>query len=318
MNKIPLIVVAGPTASGKTSLGIAISKRFGGEVISADSMQIYRGMNIATAKPTKEEMAGVTHHLIDIIDVKDSFCVAQFKDLAAKSIDEVIARGKIPVVVGGTGLYIDALVNNITFSEASIDPKIREELVQRAKDEGIKALLKELYKIDPEYAATLHENNAKKIIHALELWYCSKMTITKQNELSRLSPSPYSACYICLDVKERDFLYERINLRVDQMIENGLLQEAEQFRQKFGTTSAQAIGYKELEAFFNQEKTLNQAVESLKQSTRRYAKRQLTWFRRHENAFRIFIDEYETSKDLCEDAFKIIEKSNVLKLKEGC
>ncbi len=307
MKKIPIIVVAGPTASGKTSLGIAVCKKFGGEVVSADSMQIYKGMDIATAKPTKQETDGIPHHLIDIIDPAERFSVAQFKALAEEKIRDIVSRGKLPVIVGGTGLYIDNLVENIELADSEVDLELREQLMKRAEDEGIDALIEELKAIDPEYVASLKEINTKRIVRALELWHTSGITVTEQNRRSRLNESPYRACYLCLDAHDREFLYNRINTRVDKMADDGLVEEAKQFLLSKGITSAQAIGYKELDPYFNGEKTLQEALDSLKQGTRRYAKRQLTWFRRKENALHLYIDEYESSDALCEAAFCIIE-----------
>ncbi len=312
-NKIPLIVIAGPTASGKTSLGIAVCKEFGGEVISADSMQIYKGMDIATAKPTKEEIGDIPHHLIDIIDPKDAFSVAEFKRLAEIEINSIIVKGKVPVVVGGTGLYIDNLVNNIELTDSPADLEIRQKLMQRADEEGLEVLIEELKQIDPEYIENLKEINKKRIVRALELWHTSGVTITEQNRLSRMNESPYDVCYICLDAHDREILYSRINTRVDKMVSDGLIEEAKQFTQNMGITSAQAIGYKELTPYFSGEKTLDEALESLKQGTRRYAKRQLTWFRRNEKAVHLFIDDYESSQQLCEAAFDIIRNSGILK-----
>lgn len=313
MNKIPLIVVAGPTASGKTSLGIEVCKKFGGEVISADSMQIYKGMDIATAKPTAEEMDNIPHHLIDIIDPEERFSVADFKALAQEKIKDIVSRNKLPVIVGGTGLYIDNLVENIELVDSSVDLELRNKLTQRAEAEGIDSLIDELREIDPEFVANLKEVNSKRIIRALEIWYTSGVTITKQNELSRLHESPYDVCYICLDAHDREILYSRINRRVDKMVEEGLLEEAEEFIENSGITSAQAIGYKELTPYFKKEKTLYEALEALKQGTRRYAKRQLTWFRRNERAIHLYIDDYENPEELCEAAFDIIRNSGILK-----
>ncbi len=311
MKKIPLIVVAGPTASGKTALGVEISKRFDGEVISADSMQIYKGMNIATAKPSREEMRGIPHHLIDFVSPENSFSVADFKALAEEKIDDIVRRKKFPVIVGGTGLYIDSLVENITLNDAPVDEGLRKALAERAEKEGAAVLLEEVREIDPEYAEKLHENNLKRIIRVLELWHTSHITMTRQIELSHKNPSPYNVCYIVLDVRSRDCLYERINRRVDSMLEAGLLKEAEEYYGSCGKTSAQAIGYKELAPYFNGEKTLGEAVESLKQSTRRYAKRQLTWFRKNETAHRIYIDGYESQQSMIDDAVSVIENSGV-------
>lgn len=311
MKKIPLIVIAGPTASGKTALGVEICRRINGEVISADSMQIYRGMDIATAKPSAEEMQGIPHHLIDIISPDETFSVADFKSLAEEKIRDIVSRGRIPVVAGGTGLYIDSLVENINLSDASTDENIRRALFERAEKEGTASLLEELRRIDPEYAAKLHENNVKRIVRALELWQTAHITMTEQIAASRLEESPYNVCYIVLEADDRDYLYGRINRRVDMMLEAGLLEETRQYFSSCGKTSAQAIGYKELAPYLSGEKTLEEAVESLKQATRRYAKRQLTWFRRNETAERIYIDRYESPCQMADEAMRIIEKSGV-------
>lgn len=312
MKKIPIIVVAGPTASGKTALGIEICKRLGGEVISADSMQIYKGMDIATAKPTEEEMQGIPHHLINIISPEETFSVADFKTLAQDKIKDITERGKLPVIVGGTGLYIDTLVNNISLSEAPVDEELRQKLCERAEKEGSAALIEEIRSFDSEYAQKLHENNLKRIIRALELWYTSHTTMTQQIADSRLEESPYNVCYIVLEAEDRDYLYDRINRRVDMMLEAGLVKEAEEYYSSCGKTSAQAIGYKELAPYFRNEKTLSEAAEALKQSTRRYAKRQLTWFRRNEDAGRIYIDKYDSAALMADCALKLIEESGVL------
>lgn len=312
MKKIPLIVVAGPTASGKTALGIEICKRLGGEVISADSMQIYKGMDIATAKPTKEEMQGIPHHLINILSPEETFSVADFKTLAQDKIKDITERGRLPVIVGGTGLYIDTLVNNISLSEAPVDEELRKKLSERAEKEGTAALIEEIRSFDSEYAQKLHENNLKRIIRALELWYTSHTTMTQQIADSRLEESPYNVCYIVLEAEDRDYLYDRINRRVDMMLEAGLVKEAEEYYSSCGKTSAQAIGYKELSPYFRNEKTLSEAAEALKQSTRRYAKRQLTWFRRNEDAKRIYIDKYASPSAMADDAVKLIEESGIL------
>lgn len=306
MKKKPLIVIAGPTASGKTSLGVEVCKEFSGEVISADSMQIYKGMDIATAKPTKEEIQGIPHHMTDFLPVDESFSVADFQRLAAEFADEIYSRNHLPVIVGGTGLYIDSFVNNTKLTETPTDQVLRQKLFDRAQNEGAGALLEELRAIDPEYAENLHENNIKRVVRALELWYSGGKTMTEQNKESHSRPSPYDVCYICLDVKEREYLYDRINKRVDKMLEDGLLEEAKSFS-SFGPTSAQAIGYKELKPYFDGEKNLDGAIEALKQSTRRYAKRQLTWFRRRADAHRLYIDEYKNPDELKQSAFETIK-----------
>ncbi|MBP9988807.1 MAG: tRNA (adenosine(37)-N6)-dimethylallyltransferase MiaA [Ruminococcus sp.] len=308
MKKIPVIAVVGPTASGKSDLAIEICRKFNGEAVCADSMQIYKGMDIATAKVTKEEMNGVKHHLIDFLDTSEQFSVADFQKMAEDVIIKINSEGKMPVVVGGTGLYIDTLLDNIKLTDNSFDDDLRQKLMQRAQTEGAEALLEEVRSFDSEYAQKLHPNNVKRIVRALELWYSSGVTMTQQIELSKQN-SPYDVCYIGLDAQNRDFLYDRINRRVDIMLEKGLLEEAEAYLKKANSsTSAQAIGYKELKPYLDGEMPFEQAVENLKQSTRRYAKRQLTWFRKNERINWLHIDNYSDKEALYADAFKIIEK----------
>ena len=308
MNKIPVIAVVGPTASGKTDLAVEICLRFGGEAVSADSMQIYKGMDIATAKPTEEEKRGVPHHMMDFLPDTESFSVAEYQRMAGEAINDIYSRGKLPVIVGGTGLYVDTLLDNIRLTEDSCPPGLREKLKARAEAEGMEAMLKELEAIDPEYAAKMHPNNAKRILRALELWYSSGITMTEQIENSR-AESPYSALRIGLDALDRQFLYDRINRRVDIMLQNGLEAEAREYLAKTGTaTSSQAIGCKELKPYFDGEITLAQAAENLKQATRRYAKRQLTWFRRNGCIKWLYIDKHENREELYSEAFTLINE----------
>lgn len=306
MNKIPVIAVVGPTASGKSELAVEICLKFGGEVVSADSMQIYKGMDIATAKPTQAEKKGIPHHLMDFLPDTESFSVAEYKRMASEAITDISSRGKLTVICGGTGLYIDTLLNNIQLTEASNDPEIRDMLKARAQEQGMDKMLSELNEIDPEYAEKLHPNNGKRILRALELWYSSGVTMTQQIEKSH-AESPYEVCRIGLDASDRQFLYERINRRVDIMLANGLESEAREYLSKENaSTSSQAIGCKELKPYFDGEVTFNEAVESLKQSTRRYAKRQLTWFRRNECINWLFIDKYQEKEGLFNEAFELV------------
>ncbi len=308
MKKIPVIAVIGPTASGKTRLAVEICKRFNGEAVSADSMQIYKGMDIATAKPTKEEMCNIPHHCMDFLENDKSFSVADYQKRAAECIERIHSSGKIPVVVGGTGLYVDTLLNNIKLSEDSFNPKLREQLFKRLENEGANALIEEYRKIDPVYAQKLHENNAKRIVRAFEVWCTSGTTMTEQLALSK-QESPYNVTYIGLDAKDRACLYNRINRRVDIMLEMGLEDEAREYLSKENaSTSAQAIGYKELKPYFDGEISLEKATENLKQATRRYAKRQLTWFRRNECINWLYIDNYQSADALLKDAFAIAER----------
>jgi len=266
-DKIPLLVIAGPTAGGKTSLAIELALALNGEIISADSMQIYAGMDIATAKPSLEEMRGVPHHLISVVQPNERFSVAQYAPLAHAAIQDIYTRGKLPILCGGTGLYIQAVAENLTLTEGDL-----------AHDAA--GTWQELSEIDPAYAAKIHPNDSKRISHALALHRATGVTLTQQNLRSRETPSPYDARMVFLNTRERQHLYDRIDRRVDQMLASGLLEEAKLWRQNESATAAQAIGYKELEPYFLGQCPLDEAIESLKRETRRYAKRQLSWFRR--------------------------------------
>ena len=274
VTKIPLLVVAGPTASGKTSLAIRLALQLGGEVVSADSMQIYRGMEIATAKPTAEELAAVPHHLVSIAEPSVRFSVAQYAPLAHAAIQNIHERGKLPILCGGTGLYIQAVTEHLSYPEVEVNQQFREALQQRSSE----SLYEKLKGIDP--ATRLHSADRKRVIRALELYHSTGMTIAEQNANSRAQPSPYTCRMIFLSARERQTLYDRIDHRVDVMLAQGLLEEAAQWRKKSTKTAAQAIGYKELEPYFLGASSLEEAAARLKQETRRYAKRQLSWFRR--------------------------------------
>lgn len=293
-NKINVAAVVGPTASGKTRLGVSLALALDGEVISADSMQIYEGLDIASAKPTKEEMKGVPHHLIGIIPRSEEFSVARYVELAKAKIIEVTARGKLPIIVGGTGLYVDSLLNNIQFTENEADKALRSELFEKAEREGARAIWNDLFAVDPEAAEKIEPNNVKRVIRALEVFKTTGVTMTEQNRRSRLAPSPYRAVKVGLKTSDRSVLYDRINRRADEMLEMGLLEEAREFLSdsSVGETAAKAIGCKELAPYFDGTQPLDEAMETMKRETRRYAKRQLTWFLRDE-AIRWFnSDEY--------------------------
>ncbi len=312
--KTPLIVIVGPTASGKTSLSIQIAKKFNGEIISADSMQIYKGMDIATAKPTNEEMQGIPHYLISYLNSDESFSVANYVVLAKEKIEEINSRGKIPIIVGGTGLYISSLIDNIKFDDTSSDSKIRERLFKEANEKGNRYLLEKLYEIDPETAQQLHENNLTRIIRAIEVYELTGEKISTKKIKSRMEESPYNPYIIGLDCTDRQKLYDRINLRVDKMVGMGLVDEAnEVFQNRNLSTACQAIGYKELIPYFKGEDTLLNCLNILKQQTRRYAKRQLTWFRRDSRINWIYIDENNFIEEkIISQAVKIIELSQIL------
>lgn len=298
-NKI--IVVAGPTASGKTALGIEIAKAVGGEIICADSMQVYQGMPIATAAPTEDEKAKVKHHLNEIINAKESFSVARWCDLAKKTADDILSRNAVPIVVGGTGLFIDSFVDNVKFEDVSVDTALREALMKKDADE----LYNELMSVDKESALAIHKNNKKRVARALELYY-SGVSKTQQNINSKKEKSPYEFLYIVIDYKNRQTLYDRINKRVDIMAENGLIEEAKKCLSLSKDTSAQAIGHKELLPYFNSKLSLGNALDNLKKETRHYAKRQITWFKKRENAVHIEFDgdrqrAVNTAVKMCED-----------------
>ena len=310
--KIPLIVVAGPTASGKTKLGVALAKHFDGEVVSADSMQIYRTMDVATAKPMPDEMEGIPHHLIDFLPPEESFSLAQYVTLAEKAIADIRSRGKIPVIVGGTGLYIHTLIDHISLSESGEDPDLRAELAALAAEKGNGYLLEMLRELDPVTAENLHENNLPRVIRAIEVTKTTGVPFSQHIARSREKESPYAPCIIGLTCRDRQKLYDRIGLRVDLMLENGLLAEAEEAFRTEQKTAAQAIGCKELFPYFRGEKTLEECVEHLKQSTRRYAKRQLTWFRRDERIHWIFTDEEKDFSEILKKSVMAVEKSGIL------
>lgn len=309
MNKIKTITVCGPTASGKTSLGVELAKKLNGEIISADSIQIYKGVDIASAKPDLEEMQGIKHHLIDFVSPDEDYSVAQFVKDASKCIEEINSKGKTPIIVGGTGLYIDTLINNIQLLENSFDEKVREELSIRLESEGVDRLYCELEKIDPDAASKIHKNNHVKVLRALEIYYSSGKTLSQQNELSHLQESLYDNIYIFLSVKKREYLYDRINKRVDIMIQQGLVEEAKNFySKKIGNTSSQAIGYKELKPYLDDLLSLDECVENLKKATRNYAKRQMTWFRRNSKINYFYIDDYADIQSLTDDVLKFLNE----------
>lgn len=302
--KNKILIIAGPTAVGKTSNSIKLAKKLNGEIVSADSMQIYCGLDIGTAKPTKEEMDGIPHHMIDICHPSEKFSVAQYVKMADDIIQRIISNGKLPIIVGGTGLYIDNLIYNNDFGSFTVDLSIREKLNERVASEGIQSLFNELMVIDPEYGGKLHINDVKRIVHALEIYYSSGKTQTQLIAESRLVPPKYDSLYAVLDCSSRDILYERINKRVDVMLQFGLLEESQWVVDSEwykNSTASQAIGYKEFEGYFNGDVSLNEAVDLLKQHSRNYAKRQLTWFRHRENTKFYCVDE---ASDVAESILK--------------
>ena len=279
MKKQKIICVVGPTASGKTGLGIALAKHFDGEVISADSMQIYRDMHIASAAPDDSETDGVPHHLVEFLPYGSSYTVADYVKAAREKISEIASRGKTPIIVGGTGLYINSLVNNVEFIESETDYELRERITKEFDLVGGEKMLEHLREIDPEAASKLHANDKKRIIRAFEIYESTGNTKSFNDEQSIKNESPYDVCMIGITYSDREKLYERINIRVDIMLQNGLIEEAKSaYNKNLGGGAVQAIGHKEFFDYFDGLITLEEATENLKRATRRYAKRQLTWF----------------------------------------
>ena len=305
MKRIKIISVVGPTASGKTALSIEIAKKYNGEIISADSMQIYRGMDIATAKPTKEEMQGIVHHLIDNVNPEDEYSVAQYVKDARNAILDIDSRGKTPILVGGTGLYVNSLLDNVQFSESPIDEELRQKLNSQSTEE----LLPILYDVDSEsYEKLSIEKNHKRIVRALEIYYQTGKPKSVVDKEAKSVPSPYDAIKIGLNANDRQFLYDRISTRVDLMIDMGLLDEAKKFLSKnLSSTASKAIGYKEFIPYFNGESSLEKCKDLLKMETRRYAKRQITWFKRDKEIHWFSID-LMNKDELINKVFEVIDK----------
>ncbi len=312
--KIPVIAVQGPTASGKSALALAICEKYGGELISCDSMQIYRGMDIGTAKPTKEEMARAPHHLIDIMSPAEDFSAAAFSALAREVIAKVHDRKKLPVLCGGTGLYLDSVLKGVDFGEFETDPAYRGKLFAFAEQNGNAALHEMLQKVDPEAASAIHMNNVKRVIRALEICQFSGMTKTEWDKEALRHESPYAPILLALDYRDRETLYSRIDLRVDQMMEEGLLEEVISLRDQGlllpETTAWGAIGYKEFFPYLDGKETLLEAVLTLKLATRHYAKRQLTWLRRNPAICWLYPDDHPSKEALLEEAFRIIDTAH--------
>ncbi len=280
-----VLVVCGPTASGKTALAAALAKALNGEVVSADSMQIYRRMDIGTAKPTAEEMGGVPHHMIDVADPEENWSVARYVEEAVPVVDGIMARGRLPIIAGGTGLYIDHLIAGRRFAPFEAASGLREELQARVKAEGLPALRAQLERVDPEAAARIHPNDEKRIVRALEVYLSTGKTITQHDRESRQVPDRYAPLTIALSFKDRADLWERIDRRVDGMMERGLEQEVRRLLAEGippGCTAMQAIGYKEIAAAILEGRPVSEGADEVKLRSRQYAKRQLTWFRRNQ------------------------------------
>ncbi len=295
--KRPLVILTGPTAVGKTALSIALAKEIGGEIISADSMQVYRRMDIGSAKITPEEMAGVPHHLIDVLEPDQEFNVVVFQKLAKRAVADIYSRGHIPVVVGGTGFYIQALVYDIDFTENDEDTALRRSLEELARREGAEALYERLRAVDPESCESIHANNIKRVIRAIEFYEKTGKKISDHNREQRQNDSPYNVAYFVLN-DDRERIYERINDRVDLMMAQGLTEEVRALREsgcRKDMVSMQGLGYKELLSYLEGEMSLEEAVYLIKRDTRHFAKRQLTWFRREKEV--IWIEKNVFDRD---------------------
>ena len=281
LSKPRVVAVGGPTASGKTALSVALARAFDGEIINADSMQIYKKLDVGTAKPSAEERQGIPHYLLDFLSPETPYSVADFTAAADPLIRDITARGRLPLVVGGTGLYITSLLSGMAFAPEKTDPAIRARLQAWADTEGGAALYAELQRIDPDYAAQVHPNNLPRVIRALELFEATGRRMSDQRREARPAEAPYHALCLCLTCRDRAVLYSRIDRRVDEMVENGVLDEARQVydHRDAYRTAAQAIGYKEFFPFFEGTAALEECADKLKQASRNYAKRQLTWFR---------------------------------------
>ena len=282
-----ILVVSGPTASGKTALAVELALAHNGEVVSADSMQIYRRMDIGTAKPTRAEMRGVPHHMLDVADPEEDFSVARYVELAARCVDDILARGKLPIVAGGTGLYIDSLLSGRTFARFDPDSPLRRELEEELARRGGAALLEELARVDPDTAARLHPNDGKRIVRALEVYRSTGTTLTEHNAMTRSLPPRYDALTLTLAFQRREDMWARIDRRVDQMMAGGLVDEVRALLDSGvpdRCTAMQAIGYKEMAAALRGDGDTARAAEEIKLRSRQYAKRQLTWFRRNGDA----------------------------------
>ena len=297
--KRPLIVLTGPTAVGKTSLSISLAKAVNGEIISADSMQVYKKMDIGSAKIRPEEMQGVKHYLVDVLEPEEEFHIVKFQQMAKEAMEEIYEKGKIPILVGGTGFYIQAVTRDIDFTEAQQENTYRAELEKLAETEGAEYLHDRLKEVDPASADTIHANNVKRVIRALEYYEQTGEKISAHNEAERAKTSPYHFFYYVLNT-DRTVLYERIEKRIDEMMEEGLVGEVRQLQAmgcRRDSVAMQGLGYKEILAYLNGEMSLETAVNILKRDTRHFAKRQLTWFRRERDVRFLYLPEFDNDRE---------------------
>ena len=290
-----LVVITGPTAVGKTDISIKLAKEINGEIISADSIQVYKDLNIGSAKITEDEMDGVKHYLIDVLEPTDDFDIYTFKQMAEDAIDEIYAKGKVPIIVGGTGFYIQSVLYDVDFEETEVDMEYRKELEELAKINGNEYVHKMLEEVDPEYAAGIHPNNLKRVIRALEFYHENNIPLSEHNAEQKENESPYNFAYYVLN-DDRDVLYDRINKRVDLMFEKGLVDEVKALGLDKTNQSMQGIGYKEVLEYLNDNLSLEETKELIKKNTRHFAKRQLTWFR-HEKVVQM-IDYRDFDRDV--------------------
>ncbi len=311
--KKPLIIITGPTASGKSSLAVNLAKRINGEIISADSMQVYKRMDIGTAKITKEEMQGVTHHLIDILEPWNEFNVALFQQYANEAIEDILSRNHVPIIAGGTGFYIQSVLYDTQFTEHETDMNLRNELFTFAEEKGNDALHERLKKLDPVYADNVHANNVKRVVRAIEYCTLTGGLFSEHNDTERQRTSPYNYAYFVLDM-DRDILYDRINMRVDLMLNEGLLNEVSELKRlglNKDMVSMKGLGYKEVLEHLDGNCTLEEAVDIIKRETRHFAKRQLTWFRRENDV--IWLKKTpDNDNDLLEAMFKTINDKGII------
>lgn len=313
--KKPLIVLTGPTAVGKTELSIKLARTIGGEIISADSMQVYKHMDIGTAKITPREMGGIKHYMIDELEPDEDFNVVRFKEYACRYLEEIYAKGKIPIIVGGTGFYIQAVLYGVDFKDNGEDTAYRRQLEELYKKEGAEFLHAKLAEVDPSSAQAVHPNNVKRVIRALEYYYQTGGRISEHNEEQRRNESPYNFCYFVLN-NDREVLYDKINRRVELMMEKGLVREVASLLEKGcvkDMVSMQGLGYKEIAGYLAGEYSLEEAVYIIKRDTRHFAKRQLTWFKREKEVTWIHKNEYGGDEDkILNDLLEKIKNKNII------
>jgi len=313
--KKPLIILTGPTAVGKTELSIKLAKAVEGEIISADSMQVYKHMDIGTAKIKPSDMQGVTHYLIDELEPEEDFNVVRFQEYALKYMEDIYKRGKLPILVGGTGFYIQAVLNGIDFKEAKEDNAYRDSLLIQAAEKGADYLHDQLKKVDPEAAKAIHPNNVKRVIRALEYHNQTGDLISAHNEEQKQKDSPYNFCYFVLN-RDRKVLYDGINKRVDLMVEEGLVDEVKSLLEKGCTgnmVSMQGLGYKEIISYINGSCSLSEAINSIKQETRHFAKRQITWFKREKEVIWVQKEDYQDDEDILKALLSQIKDKGIVK-----